>query len=126
MIENVGTFPDNVVAFIAKGRVTKRDYDQVLIPKVEEALRQHDKISLYYEFGPEFSGIDPAAAWEDLREGIEHFTRWERMALVTDVDWIKQTLNAARFFVPGQLRVFPTAEASEAKAWLLRTETKVT
>lgn len=123
MIENIATFPDNVVGFIAKGQVTKKDYEQVLIPKVETALKRHEKIRLYYEFGSQFSGMDPGAAWEDLKTGVEHLTRWERAAVVTDIDWIRQSLNAFRFFVPGQLRVFPTAKAAEAQAWIVGSET---
>jgi hypothetical protein len=119
MIEIVETFPDNVVGLIAKGQVTREDYERVLIPRVEAALKRHDKIRLYYELGSEFSGIDAGAAWEDLKVGVEHFTRWERMAVVTDVDWIRHMLNAFGFVMPGQLRVFPTAKGAEARAWIL-------
>jgi hypothetical protein len=41
------------------------------------------------------------------------------MAVVTDVDWIRHMINAFRFVMPGQLRVFATAQAAEARAWIL-------
>jgi hypothetical protein len=123
MIENIEGFPDNVVALAAKGQVTKKDYQQVVIPLVESALKRHSKIRLYYEIGSQFSGFDPGAMWEDLKVGVEHLTRWERMALVTDVDWIRHVVNAFRFIMPGQLRVFATAQTAEARAWLLGTDT---
>ena len=122
MIENIEDFPDNVIALIAKGQVTKEDYEQVLIPKVEGALKRHDKIRLYYELGSQFSGMDPSAAWEDLRVGVGHLTRWERVAVVTDVDWMKHMISAFRFLMPGQLRVFGTAQTSEARTWVRSTE----
>jgi SpoIIAA-like len=122
MIENIEAFPDSVVALVAKGQVARNDYEQVLIPKVETALDRHDKIWLYYELGSQFFGIDPGAAWEDLNVGVEHLARWERMAVVTDVDWIRHMLNAFRFLMPGQLRVFATAQPSEARTWILSTE----
>jgi uncharacterized protein YlzI (FlbEa/FlbD family) len=122
MIENIETFPDNVIALLAKGQVTKKDYQEVVIPRVESALKKHAKIRLYYEMGSQFTGIDPGAMWEDLKVGVEHLTRWERMALVTDVDWIRHMVNAFRFIMPGQLRVFATAQAAEARAWTLSTE----
>lgn len=65
-----------------------------------------------------FSGIDAGAAWEDTKIGVEHLTRWERIAVVTDVDWMKHTFNAFRFLIPGQLRVFPTAQTSKARTWI--------
>ena len=118
MIEIIPGFPDYVVGFVAKGQVTKEDYDEVLIPTVEVALKRHHQTRLYYELGQEFSGIDAGAAWEDIKVGIEHLTRWERVALVTDVEWMIHTVNAFRFLIPGRLRVFPTAQISEARAWI--------
>ena len=119
MIQYIEGFPDNVVALSGKGQVTKADYEQVVIPKTEAALRLHPKIRLYYELGPEFSGLDAGAAWEDFKVGMEHRTRWERMAIVTDVDWIRNMVNVVRFLIPGHLRVFGTKQAEEAKVWLL-------
>ncbi|HTW65434.1 MAG TPA: STAS/SEC14 domain-containing protein [Bryobacteraceae bacterium] len=119
MIEIIGTFPDRVVGLIAKGQVTKQDYERILIPRIEAALQRHKKIRLYYELGLQFSGIDSGAAWEDLKIGVEHLGSWERMAVVTDVDWIKHMINAFRFLIPGDLRLFPTAQTLEARAWIV-------
>ena len=119
MIEIIGTFPDRVVGLIAKGQVTKQDYQRILIPRIEAALQRHKKIRLYYELGLQFSGIDSGAAWEDLKIGVEHLGSWERMAVVTDVDWIKHMINAFRFLIPGDLRLFPTAQTLEARAWIV-------
>src|ERR1039458_3755092 len=89
MIEHLTSFPDNVLAFVCKGRVTKADYDAVLVPAVVQALQTHDKVRLYYETAGDFAGIDPGAMWEDFKVGMEHLTRWERVAVVTDIEWIK-------------------------------------
>lgn len=118
MIETIKTLPDNVVGLVAKGQVTRQDYERVLIPAVDASLQRHDKIRIYYELGSEFAGIDPGAAWEDLKTGVGHFARWERMAVVTDVDWIKHMLNAFRFVIPGDIRLFPNSQAAEARAWI--------
>ncbi|MGH7814191.1 MAG: STAS/SEC14 domain-containing protein [Candidatus Binataceae bacterium] len=118
MIDILEGFPDKIVALTAKGRVTKKDYELVVIPTIEEALKRHQKIRLYYDLGAQFSGIDPGAAWEDLKIGVEHPTRWERVAVVTDVDWIRHAINAFRFMMPGRVRVFPAAQAAEARAWI--------
>ena len=55
--------------------MTKKDYEQVVILKVEDALKRQGKIRFYYDLGSQFSGIDPGAAWKDLKVGIEHITR---------------------------------------------------
>ena len=118
MLELAQGFPENVAAVVARGQVTREDYRRVLIPKVEDVLRGHEKARLYYELGAQFSGIDAGAAWEDLKLGIKDFTRWYRIAVVTDVEWIRHTVNAFSFIMPSEVRVFPTARAPEAKSWV--------
>ncbi|MGC8493787.1 MAG: STAS/SEC14 domain-containing protein [Syntrophobacteraceae bacterium] len=118
MIEQLKTFPDNVLAFVCEGRVTKADYELILVPAVINALKSHDKVRLYYETAANFAGIDPGAIWEDFKVGIEHLTRWERVAVVTDVEWIKQTMRFFSFLMPGAMKAFPVSEAAQARAWI--------
>ncbi len=118
MIEHLKTFPDNVLAFVCHGHVTKADYHTVLVPAVESALKRQDKVRLYYETAPDFEGIKPGAMWEDFKVGVEHLTRWDRFAVVTDVEWIKQTMQFFSFLMPGSLKTFPTSEAEQARAWI--------
>ena len=118
MIEMLGGFPDGVVAAVAKGRVTRRDYDEVLVPAVDAAFRGRQKVRCYYELGREFSGMDAGAAWEDFRIGFGHLSGWERIAVVTDVDWIRLSINVFRFLVSGEIRIFPTSEVAEARRWI--------
>lgn len=124
MIVQLSDFPGNVVAFVCKGRVTKADYDLVLVPAVAAALSAHEKLRLYYETAADFAGIDAAAAWEDFKIGMEHVARWERIAVVTDVDWIRHTVRFFSFLLPGEARVFPLAEAARARAWIVRATTE--
>ncbi len=118
MIEQLKDFPDNVLAVVCHGRVTKDDYEKVLVPAVIEALKRHDKLRLYYETAGDFDGIDPGAVWEDFMVGMAHFTRWERIAVVTDADWIKHTMGFFSFLMPAQMKTFSGAEAADARAWI--------
>jgi hypothetical protein len=114
MIEMIDGLPDNVVGIIAKGRVTNSDCDKILKPAMESTLKRHDKVRLYYEIGCRF----PGAAWEDLRIGIEHIPQWERIAVVTDVGWVRHTVNALRFLMASDVRVFTSFQAPEGRAWI--------
>ena len=118
MIEHLKSFPGNVVGFVCHGHVTRPDYATVLIPAVEKALKEHDKVRLYYETAPDFAGIEPSAVWEDTKVGMSHLLRWERVAVVTDEEWIKHTMKFFSFMIPGELRVFPTTEAAAARTWI--------
>ena len=134
MIEALPHFPSNVVAFACEGHVTRADYETVLMPIVEKALQQQRKIRLYYQIGAEFAGIDPGAVWEDFKIGVGHLSRWERIAVVTDVDWIRYTIRIFReriavvtdvdwirytirifsFLIPGEA---PSRRAARAGSW---------
>jgi SpoIIAA-like len=119
MIEIIEGFPDNVVGASAKGYVTKSDYDDVLIPKIEAAFKRHDRIRFYYELGPQFVGYEPGAMWEDFTLGFGHLGRWERIAVVTDAEWLRHAVNAFRFLMPNQVRVFANSESADARGWIV-------
>ena len=119
MIEQLKNFPENVLAFVCNGRVTRADYDAVLVPAVIYALKSHDKVRLYYETEADFVGIDPGAIWEDFKVGIEHLSRWERIAVVTDIEWIKQTMRFFSFLTPGAMKSFSLSQTAEARAWII-------
>ncbi|MGO8923715.1 MAG: STAS/SEC14 domain-containing protein, partial [Xanthobacteraceae bacterium] len=72
MIEQLAGFPGNVVAVLCTGRVTKADYEAVVVPAVQNALSTHDKVRLYYETDADFAGLEPGAMWEDFKVGVEH------------------------------------------------------
>lgn len=118
MIEHLKDYPDNVLAFACHGHVTKSDYQMVLVPAVKSALEKQGKLRLYYETAPDFGGIAPSAIWEDFKVGIEHLTRWERFAVVTDVEWIKHTVQLFSFLIPVAIKIFPASEAAQAREWI--------
>jgi SpoIIAA-like len=118
MIEAFSDFPPNVLAFACKGHVSKDDYKRVLVPSVEKALREHEKVRIYYKIGSDFTGIDPSAVWEDMKVGVGHLQRWDRIAVVTDVSWIRHTMSMFGFLLPGEMRLFPMSEAAKARDWI--------
>lgn len=118
MVEQIPGLPDNVLGFTAKGTVTARDYESVIIPAVETLHAQHSKVRFLYHLGDEFSGIEPAAVWDDTKLGIKHLTGWERMAIVTDVEWIRGAVRVFGLAMPGNVRVFHNRELAEATRWV--------
>lgn len=118
MIKMLEGFADNVIAVSAIGRVTREDYEDVLIPQAKATAKRHPKIRCYYEIGADFTGMESGAVWEDFRVGVEYWMRWERVAVVTDIAWITHVVNAFRFLMPGQLRVYPSSEKDTARTWV--------
>lgn len=118
MIEQLKGFPGKVLAVACHGQVTREDYETVLVPAVEATLKTHEKVRLYYETAADFTGIEAGAVLEDAKVGLDHLGRWERIALVSDVDWIRIAVKAFGFVLPGRVRVFERSEAATARAWI--------
>jgi hypothetical protein len=114
MLAIIKELPDNVVGIVARGRVTNEECDDILRPAMERSLRRYSKIRLYYEVGSRF----PGAGWDDLDLAIDHLPQWERVAVVTDTAWVRQTVYALRFLIASDIRVFTTDEAQEGRAWI--------
>ncbi len=114
MIELINELPDNVVGILARGRVTSEECNDVLRPAMEVSLKRHDKLRLYYEIGCRF----PGAGWDDLEIAIDHLPQWERIAIVTDTGWVRHTVNALRFLLASEVRVFTIGETEEGRAWI--------
>ena len=114
MIELIEDLPRHVVGISVKGRVTSEECREILAPAIAKSLRWRDNIRLYYELGSRF----PGSGWDDLDLGFEHASRCERIAIVTDIAWVRLTVKAIRFLIPGEIRVFDTSEAEEARAWI--------
>lgn len=72
MIEHLQGFPGNSVGFACKGHVTAREYESVLVPRVDQALEAHDKVRVYHRIDDGFEGIDPGAVRDDIKTGMQH------------------------------------------------------
>ncbi|MCL6284801.1 STAS/SEC14 domain-containing protein [Ruegeria sp. 2012CJ41-6] len=99
-------------------QITAQDYDTVLIPAVEKALETHDRIRLMMTFGQEFQGYDLSAAWADSKLGLSHWSGFDRIAVVTDTGWLRNSIRLAAPILPCPMQVFDLIDAETARRWL--------
>ncbi|MEX0999365.1 MAG: STAS/SEC14 domain-containing protein [Thermodesulfobacteriota bacterium] len=123
MLELIEGLPENALGFSAKGNVSAKDYETVLIPAVKEKLKHHDKVRLLYHLGDEFEKFEVGAMWDDAKVGLAHITEWEKIAIVTDVNWIQQAGKIFGFAietmsVPGDVKIFHNSELDDAIKWI--------
>ena len=108
--------PDGVVGFEASGKIEASDYTDVLMPAIAELIAQGRDVRIVLVF-EHFDGMSAGGAWQDLKVGVEHLTRWKRIALVTDLDWMITVASLFGWMTPGELRRFPLADRDRAVAW---------
>jgi hypothetical protein len=118
MIERLSSLPDHVVGLLASGQVTAADYESVLIPAIESMIQKRRTVRLLYQIGPTFTGFTAGAMWDDAKVGVAHLTAWERVAVVTDLDWIATAVKIFRFAIPGVVKVFSNAQYQDAVCWI--------
>jgi hypothetical protein len=118
MLEQVQDLPVNVIAVRATGTVTREDYDTVVRPLLQRAHSEGRRVSLLYVFAPEFKGFTVGAGWEDVRLGLKYLRLFERCAVVTDVNWIREGTQLLGTMMPCPVKVF--VDQQEALRWLTR------
>jgi len=118
MIEKIDGLPAGIDGVRSGGKITRDDYDAVVFPLVEGALRDHRRLRCLVEV-PDFEGITPAAAWEDVTLGLRALGSFDGCAVVSDLGWVREVSRLTSFLMPCPARVFAQADRDEAVAWLL-------
>lgn len=99
----------------------REDYVKVLVPPLRTAAQAGQRLRVLYAIGPEMH-MEPAAVWEDLKLelelGIKQRDAWERIAVVTDLDWLWRAFELFSWMAPGEMHLFRESEFEQAKTWL--------
>lgn len=118
MFKIIQGMPGNIVGLSASGTITDEDYSAVLIPLVEKAIREDGKARMLMRFGPDFKGYTAGAMWDDTRFGLSHWGDFEKLAIVSDVAWIRNSVAMFAPLIPAPVRIFADAELENAKHWI--------
>jgi len=122
MIEAMQDMPDGTIGLRVWGSVTRDDYVDVLIPAVSKAAEDTGEIRLVFQVGPDFQHFTPGMMGADVTQGlsfgVKHWSAWKRMSVVTDVDWLRHSMQMFGWMTPGEARVFSLDELAQAKEWV--------
>lgn len=118
--EILDDLPRDVVGIRARGVITAQDYEQTLVPLVDEKLKIHDHLKLLFVLDDAFESCSEAAAWDDMRFGFGHFGDFSKIAIVSDLGWIR---HGAKLFGPligAQIHIFDVKDLEAARSWIKR------
>lgn len=124
MFEILKSYPDNIIAIEAVGRITADDYRDVLLPEVADRLKRNDSVRMLCHLGDRFEGLSPGAAWSDLMFGVSRWNELGRLAFISDVTWIKDAVLLFAPFFHHPVRTFPNSQFDEARRWILETDSE--
>jgi len=115
VIEELSDLPAGVIGFEASGRLRAEDYRDVILPALDRAAAAGEV--RFVIVMRDFDGMSGGAVWQDLKVGIEHLRAWKRIALVTDITWMRDLTSLFGWMTPGETRTFPLAQRGEAIQW---------
>ena len=116
MIQQIHVQEDNIVAFRLSGKLSHADY-QAFLPRLEELIKAHGRISLLLELA-DFHGWDLDAARDDFRFGMRHQDGFERIAIVGRGALQHWMALMAKPFTSAGVRFFKQDQLGEAWDWL--------
>ncbi|HMR20489.1 MAG TPA: STAS/SEC14 domain-containing protein [Sphingobacterium sp.] len=117
MITEIIPLPETLVGFEATGQVTADDFKDVVIPKVRDFIDQHDKINYLLVLNTDIGNFTAGAWLQDAWLGLKDLAKWNRAAIVSDNETIKEVTEVFTKVMPGEFKVFEHARYNEAVQW---------
>lgn len=118
MLEIMKDLPAHVVGIKATGTVTQKEIETVLLPAIDNLVDRTGKIHYLLLLDTELKNWDWGAWVSDAKVGLKYFTRWARIAVVTDSEGISAFTSIFSGLVPGDAKGFKMSELEQAKEWV--------
>jgi hypothetical protein len=118
MLKQMPDMPAGTLGFEAIGEVDDDDFEDTVEPVLRREIAAGRAIRMLYLLGPELREYEGDALADEVKFAARHAGSYERVAVVSDQDWLRPALRVLSALVPGQLRAFPLGELPQAKEWV--------
>jgi hypothetical protein len=118
MLKQMADMPPGAVGFEGIGEVDDDDFEKTVEPVLRRIIAEGLKVRLLYLLGSRFREYEGDALKEEMKFAIHHPSAYERVAVVSDEEWLRPALRLLSVLVPGQLRGFRVADLAAAKSWV--------
>ena len=117
MIVQIPGLPETMVGFRADGEVTANDFEMVK-SRVADLVEKQGQLNylLFLDNSPKDFTL---GAWmQDALLGIKNITKWNRAAIVSDIEGVITFTDAFSKVMPGEFRGYRKAEYETAVNWV--------
>lgn len=97
--------------------VTETDFKQTVLPNVRQLVDKTGELNYLLVLDTSIKNFTAAAWWQDVLLGIKHITKWNRAAIVSDVDAIRTFTAIFSVVIPGEFKGFRHEELQQAIDW---------
>ena len=121
MVTVIAASAPGTLAFVISGRLTRADYEEVLLPPVRDKISRGEHIRVLAVI-EDFHGLEPGPLLADLKGAMSLGSGQRSLAsyfaVMTDAEWVRRGISLFGWMVPGEIRVFTTARRADAETWL--------
>lgn len=118
MIHYLQNLPTNIVGFKATGEITEKDFTETILPKVKLLIEKTDKLNYLLVLETSLKNFTVGAWMKDAMMGIKHLSKWNRAAIVSDVEAIRNFTNFFSYLMPGEFKGFEHSDLQKAIDWV--------
>ena len=118
MVELIKDLPPHVAAYRASGAISKEEYESLVMARVDEVARQFGKINFLVLLETDVDNFSFGAFMGYLKVSFEHFSKWNRMAIVSDQYWVRKGYDILSVLVHGTIRGYELKDYQEAREWV--------
>ncbi len=118
MLKIIENLPDQVVGIEATNEVTADDLKNILLPALERNVEKYDEINYLLVLRTEVKNWTTGAWTQDMLAGMKNFTKWNKIAVVTDESAVEKFTDGFSFITPGKAKGFTLNEEETAKQWV--------
>src|SRR6185312_2020650 len=117
MLKPIPDLPSHVAGLYAFGEVSETEYEDALIPVMDELLSRNNKINFVLILETNIKNFVSGAWCGNVKIGFKYFFNWGRVALVTDQKGLLGYSDMFKYILPGRFRYFPLDQLAEAIKW---------
>ena len=114
----LATGQPDVLGISVNGKLTGKDYEETLLPLMEEMLKLNKKISCYIDMSG-YDGFDASAFWQDFTFGIRNWNSFNRIAVVGMSNWMENMAKVFNTVTPNMdIKCFDDNDRDDAWEWV--------
>lgn len=118
MLTPIENLPPHVFGVKANSEVNADDLKNVLLPGLETLTKKYDEIYYILVLDTKVENFTVGAWLQDMLAGLKHFTKWKKIAIVTDQKAVENFTDFFSYVTPGQAKGFDHSALDEAIAWV--------
>ena len=118
MLQLINDFPPHVAGVHAFAEVTETEYENALIPLLDDLLKKNRTINFILVLETDIKDFEPGMWCGNVKIGLKYFFKWNKVAVVTDQKSVPGYSDLFKYIIPGKFKNFPLDQIDKAIRWV--------